>query len=551
MQGRRPYQEDEYALHPHLTNGIPGLPETHFFGLFDGHAGGKCSQHVSTNLANVLLEDEAFTTNLPQAIKRAFHSCNEQFLKIAEKSKLHDGSTGIVAIIRDNKLLLANAGDCRAIVVSGGRTIQMSNDHKPTNPDEQKRINGLGGSVVYCMGVARVNRILAVSRAFGNRTLRTVIRPDAELMQRDIVDSDEFLVMASDGLWDVLKNKDVSDICYSPYLNRKPQAIAEELVQTALSRGSMDNVTCIVVALSEFRGRSMGTQDLSKWQMMESTDSGKFEGIASIPYNNNSSEEDVADLSGQTYPSFAPPRKGGKGSLLQDAHRQNSLGSIEFAEFMEQTVVTSSTTFRNPNTQGNKLMVNSVNARDRSPLVGRNGHLGLMPNPSTKDLAALSLMEGDDCTVAGDYGMDRPMTALEPLASPVPNLPRVSASRQNGIANGSNGNLTNIGNGRIGANAVNDVVGQQKASFPAHIRSLRNHGISSSLGDGLTLNNNNSSPQMQFRNSRPLSLGTSAAANWSELTAKGLEESAQQSPLAAATLPRANRPPVYGQIGGH
>jgi hypothetical protein len=51
MQGKRPYQEDEYCLHPHLHMGGPdGETETHFFGLFDGHAGGRCSKHVAAFL---------------------------------------------------------------------------------------------------------------------------------------------------------------------------------------------------------------------------------------------------------------------------------------------------------------------------------------------------------------------------------------------------------------------------------------------------------------------------------------------------------------------
>jgi serine/threonine protein phosphatase PrpC len=177
--------------------------------------------------------------------------------------KLHDGSTGLCAIVRENKLLIANVGDCRALLISNGRPVQLSTDHKPTSPDEQKRIAALGGSVVYCMGVARVNRVLAVSRAFGNRTIRSVIRPDADLTQRDLMDGDDFLVLASDGLWDVLKNKDVCDVCYSPFLQRKPQAIADELVQLALARGSMDNVTCVVVSLHEFKTRNTATASAS------------------------------------------------------------------------------------------------------------------------------------------------------------------------------------------------------------------------------------------------------------------------------------------------
>ena len=230
--------------------------ETHFFGLFDGHAGGKCSKHLAATLSSVLAEDSLFTTNLPQAIRRSFHTANEQFLKIAEKMKLHDGSTGICALLRDNKLTVANVGDCRALIIYGGKAMQMSVDQKPTNPDEQKRISALGGAVIYCMGVARVNRVLAVSRAFGNRTLKSVIRPDAELMERILTKDDDFLVIASDGLWDVLRNKDVCDICYGSQPNRNPQMIADELVHNALLRGSMDNVTCIVVRLNDYVSRS-------------------------------------------------------------------------------------------------------------------------------------------------------------------------------------------------------------------------------------------------------------------------------------------------------
>lgn len=255
QQGKRPYQEDQYAIKQFVHNLAPAksASETHMFGLFDGHAGGRCSTHLSNNLASALVEEESFVSNLPLALKKCFYTANEQFLKIAEKNKWHDGSTGNVAVIRDGKLTVANVGDCRALLISNGRPLQMSNDHKPTNPEEQKRIASLGGAVVYCMGVARVNKVLAVSRAFGNRTLRQVIRPDAELMQRELVTGDDFLVMASDGLWDVLRNKDVCDVCYSSYLQRRPQAIAEELVNMALSRGSMDNVTCIVVNLADYR----------------------------------------------------------------------------------------------------------------------------------------------------------------------------------------------------------------------------------------------------------------------------------------------------------
>ena len=230
---------------------------THFFGLFDGHAGGKCSKHISTNLPDVLAADSLFQSNLPFALKKSYHTANDAFLKIAELQKLHDGSTGITSLIRNNKLLVGNVGDCRALLLSNGKSIQMSIDQKPTNPEEMKRIASLGGIITNNLGVARVNGVLAISRAFGNRKLRKVIRPDIEMMQRELTKDDDYLIMASDGLWDVLRNRDVCDTCYSIAssslsLSHQVQQMAEQLVNSALSKGSMDNVTCIVVKLSGY-----------------------------------------------------------------------------------------------------------------------------------------------------------------------------------------------------------------------------------------------------------------------------------------------------------
>jgi len=250
-QGKRPYQEDEPAVRAYLSTS----PETHFFGLFDGHAGGRCSKFVSSVFADTLVEDKSFNTNLSHALRRTFHTVNDQFLKLAERLRLQDGSTGICVVLRDGKLIVGNVGDCRAVLISSGRPIQLSKDQKPTMQEEQKRIISLGGSVVYCMGVARVNGVLAVSRAFGNRSLRSVIRPDAEMTHREITREDDFLVLASDGLWDVLRNKDVCDVCYAK-ASLGTQVLADELVALALARGSMDNVTCIVIRLSKYANRN-------------------------------------------------------------------------------------------------------------------------------------------------------------------------------------------------------------------------------------------------------------------------------------------------------
>ena len=257
-QGRRPYQEDEYVVRPVLRPRGQNAPTVHtaMFGIYDGHAGGRCSKAVASTLPDILMQQAGYEQNLPSALQQAYHATNEEFLKVAERLKLHDGSTGITAILRDMKLTVANVGDCRAVLIRAGQAKQITVDHKPTDPVEMKRISALGGTVVNRMGVYRVNGVLAVSRAFGNRSLKQVIRPDADIFSVKLVPEDDYLVQASDGLWDVLRNKDVTDICYQ-FDHDGPQRIAQELVAAALARGSTDNTTAMVVHLGPFIQRQL------------------------------------------------------------------------------------------------------------------------------------------------------------------------------------------------------------------------------------------------------------------------------------------------------
>lgn len=259
-QGHRPYQEDEYCISPFLNHhNNDGAAETHLFGVFDGHAGGKCSKSVSLNLPEAITREAAFKQKLVVALKSAIRKVNDNFLKIAERMHLNDGSTGVCCILRGRKLIVSNIGDSRIILLTGGKVQQLSTDHKPASPEELRRIIALGGTVVNSKGVPRVNGILAVSRAFGNFAIRHVIRAEPDIFIRDLTEDDNYLILASDGLWDVLRNVDVCQLCYtirsgSPTLSASScaQRMAESLVRLALDRGSQDNVTCMVLGISGY-----------------------------------------------------------------------------------------------------------------------------------------------------------------------------------------------------------------------------------------------------------------------------------------------------------
>ena len=126
----------------------------------------------------------------------------------------------------------------------------LTEDHKPNRPDERERIERVGGTVVHA-GTWRVGGVLAVSRSFGNRMLKQYIVPHPELREDSLGESTDCLVVASDGVWDVVSNLEaVTLVCKYGSAEQAARALAA----LAYDRGSYDNISC-VVCLFTFGGR--------------------------------------------------------------------------------------------------------------------------------------------------------------------------------------------------------------------------------------------------------------------------------------------------------
>ena len=122
----------------------------------------------------------------------------------------------------------------------------MSTDHKPERIDERKRIEALGGKIIH-FGTWRVQGILSISRSFGDRMLRPFVIAEPDLVTRPLEPQDEYLILASDGVWDVISSQEAVDIC-SQY--KIPMKIVQVIVDTATNRRSGDNITAMVVDLT-------------------------------------------------------------------------------------------------------------------------------------------------------------------------------------------------------------------------------------------------------------------------------------------------------------
>ncbi|CAK9163129.1 unnamed protein product [Ilex paraguariensis] len=217
--------------------------ELGLFAIYDGHLGDNVPAYLQKHLFPNILKERDFWTETHRSIAKAYERTDQAILSHSPDLG-RGGSTAVTAIlINGQKLWVANVGDSRAVLSKRGQAIQMSIDHEPNT--ERGSIENRGGFVSNMPGdVARVNGQLAVSRAFGDKNLKSHLSSDPDITDADIDDDTDFIILASDGLWKVMSNQEAVDIAKKI---KDPQKAAKQLVVEALHRESKDDISCIVV----------------------------------------------------------------------------------------------------------------------------------------------------------------------------------------------------------------------------------------------------------------------------------------------------------------
>ncbi|KAJ8750632.1 hypothetical protein K2173_015813 [Erythroxylum novogranatense] len=291
--GRRRDMEDAVAVHPSFCVREMGTTtQLHYFGVYDGHGCShvamKCRERLHELVKEELENEEQLSTEWKNAMEKSFFRMDKEVVAWNEavvgancrcemQSPECDavGSAAVVAIVTPDKIIVANCGDSRAVLCRSGKAIPLSTDHKPDRPDELNRIQAAGGRVIYWDG-PRVLGVLAMSRAIGDNYLKPYVSCEPEVTITDRTLEDDCLILASDGLWDVVSNDTacgVARMC----LKGKGQAVARLpanelglgetascgversdracsdastlLTKLALARHSTDNVSVVVVDL--------------------------------------------------------------------------------------------------------------------------------------------------------------------------------------------------------------------------------------------------------------------------------------------------------------
>lgn len=281
-QGKKDSQEDRFIQAVRM--GKLGTA----FGVFDGHGGVQSAEYAVKHLPNNVIRcfqkhassgrrDGAFDTKrLLGAMEEAFPLTDMELLNFARRKGFRDGTTALFVLVTgtelDNLTLFsAHVGDCRAVLCRGGLAVRLTQDHRPDRKDEQKRIKDAGGGVFQVSGIWRCTSAagaaravdaraafkesdshlyLSCSRTFGDPDLkanpeRPILSNQPDLGCHKLTADDLFVVLACDGVWDVLDDQAVVDIVLEHWGD--PAAAASTIVRKALGSGSGDNLTAQVV----------------------------------------------------------------------------------------------------------------------------------------------------------------------------------------------------------------------------------------------------------------------------------------------------------------
>ncbi|XP_072996792.1 probable protein phosphatase 2C 32 [Typha latifolia] len=236
---------------------LRGDSQMGIFGIFDGHGGKKAAEFASENMGELIInevqkrEEEANCSEIEEAVRIGYLKTDSEFLK----EEVGGGTCCVTALVRKGDLVVSNAGDCRAVLSRAGKAEALTSDHRPSRNDERDRIESMGGFVDFCRGLWRLQGSLAVSRGIGDSHLKQWVTPEPETKILRINQDCEFLILASDGLWDKVSNQEAVDIARPSCIGKdksSPLSASKKLAELSTSRGSVDDVSVMIIQLQHF-----------------------------------------------------------------------------------------------------------------------------------------------------------------------------------------------------------------------------------------------------------------------------------------------------------
>jgi serine/threonine protein phosphatase PrpC len=199
-------------------------------------------------------------------MKRAFRHAERDLERNSDIDANFSGTTCVMVLQVGEKLLCANVGDSRAILVKNNNVIiPLSIDQKPDDPEEKKRIEECGGEIsqfeedgeksgpfrVWKKGEAYPG--IAMSRSIGDYIATSLgVIPVPKFIDEKLDSDSKFIVVASDGVWEFLDNQKVADMVMPFYKKDDPDGACKALIKESTQWWNqedvvVDDITVIVV----------------------------------------------------------------------------------------------------------------------------------------------------------------------------------------------------------------------------------------------------------------------------------------------------------------
>jgi serine/threonine protein phosphatase PrpC len=245
IKNRPDYMEDFCKIHLDFM----GDKNKVLLTLFDGHSGTEVAKECIDKFPDMFISTLKETNNdIPEALTLAFRNIDDDLMNFEDQ-----GATAcVVYICIENKkrvMYSANCGDSRAVLIKKDKGVRLSYDHKATDTTEKNRVKKAGGMFFK----NRLGGSLAITRSMGDFVFKKdggfglISEPH---IQKVFIDLDDvFLLMASDGIWDVIDEEKAFSI-----VNEKKDfntaQLSRHFLDVSIELGSKDNLSCIAVRLN-------------------------------------------------------------------------------------------------------------------------------------------------------------------------------------------------------------------------------------------------------------------------------------------------------------
>lgn len=282
--------EDDHIVDIDFTT--PDGKKACFLGVFDGHGGDQVAHYCSEIYVDTLMKTEPFKKG---DYEQALIDTNIQIDELMKTSAVNDklktigegqyyegmfgdlvadgvGCTSVVALIIDNKIYCGNAGDSRCVIMKGNAVKPLSVDHKPSLQSELDRITAAGGTVEN----GRVNGNLNLTRTIGDLMYKrqTELGPEKQVIScypditvEPIDGSEQLLILACDGIWDVLSNEKAAEKAVD-YIKKgcTMKEVCEKITMDCLSKQpystpGWDNMTLLIAKFSGYNPEPYPKED--------------------------------------------------------------------------------------------------------------------------------------------------------------------------------------------------------------------------------------------------------------------------------------------------